>query len=66
MFIIRRIEDGMWLVGYIRSTCPVPTCLWGQRWEDARLFESQWEAEAMARKCGGEAVLLRPREEGEA
>ena len=61
MFIIRRIEDGMWLLATMRGTCPVPTCLWGERWQDAKIFDSEHEAGKLARKCGGEAVFLRPK-----
>ena len=61
MYIIRRIEDGMWLMATMRSACPAPTCLWGLRRQDAKVFVSRIAAEGLAGRCGGEVVAVKVR-----
>lgn len=58
MYLIKRMADGMWLMGYWRGGCPVPTCIWGERLRDALPFTAQYAAEMLAREIGGCVVVF--------
>lgn len=64
MYFIKRLLDDMWLMGYMRGGCNVPTCIWSLRIRDAMPFDSQFNAEKMARQIGGCVVIFRAVKEG--
>ena len=64
MFFIKRVSDDMWLMGYMRGGCSVPTCIWSLHIRDALPFDSQFNAEKMARQIGGGVVIFRAVKEG--
>ena len=57
MYFIKRLSDDMWLMGYMRGACSVPTCIWGQHIKDAMPFDSQFKAEMMAKQIGRCSVV---------
>lgn len=61
-YLIRRGSDGMWLINTMESVCPVPTCLWGERKQDAKVFDSLYRAEKLSRRIGGCVVVCCARE----
>ena len=61
-YLIRRGSDGMWLINLMESGCPVPTCLWGERKQDAKVFDSLYRAEKLSRRIGGCTVVCCARE----
>lgn len=61
-YLIRRGSDGMWLINLMKSGCPVPTCLWGERKQDAKVFDSLYRAETLSRRIGGCTVVCCARE----
>jgi hypothetical protein len=60
--LIRRTADSMWLINTMESVCPVPTCLWGERKQDAKVFDSLYRAEKLSRRIGGCVVVCCVRE----
>ena len=66
MYLIRK--DGMWLMNYQPSGCKeilgggtfesIYTCLWGDRKQDAKPFEHDYEAKALAKRLGAEVVRV--------
>lgn len=64
MYFIKRLSDDMWLMGYMRGACSVPTCIWGQHIKDAMPFDSQFKAEMMAKQIGRCIVVFRAVKEG--
>lgn len=58
MYFIKRLSDDMWLMGYMRGACSVPTCIWGQHIKDAMPFDSQFKAEMMAKQIGRCSVVF--------
>lgn len=61
-YLIRRTADNMWLINTMESVCPVPTCLWGERKQDAKVFDSLYRAEKLSRRIGGCVVVCCVRE----
>lgn len=61
-YLIRRTADNMWLINTMESVCPVPTCLWGERKQDAKVFDSLYRAEMLSRRIGGCVVVCCVRE----
>lgn len=52
MFFIFKTTSNMWLLGYQDGFCGVPTCIWGERWQDAKPFQSRVSAQQMADQIG--------------
>lgn len=61
-YLIRRTVDNMWLINTMESGCPVLTCLWGERRQDAKVFDSLYRAEKLSRRIGGCVVVCCVRE----
>ena len=61
-YLIRRTADNMWLINTMESVCPVPMCLWGERKQDAKVFDSLYRAEKLSRRIGGCVVVCCARE----
>ena len=64
MFFIKRQSDDMWLLGHMRLGCLRPTCVWGKDFRDALPIEKLYDAETLARRIGGCAIVYRPIKEG--
>ena len=64
MYLIKRVSDDMWLMGFMRAGCGVPTCIWGEHLRDALPFDSIYPAEALAKEIGGCVVIFRDIKEG--
>lgn len=64
MYLIKRISDGMWLMGHMRGSCGVPTRIWCEHPQDALPFATPIPAEVLANLIGGCVVVYKAAKEG--